>query len=503
MHRLPITICYGAISRLSPNKMYAWHTMSTYLPVQLDEWNLQPDQFDLVDIQDSNQIIQEKFQFHLDTLNLTRGNLTGGEAQEGGFSDSVFAPNAVIQQIAPQDRIYLVLMNTQYKGCIVDELDGWDTMCKYNTNPHISVWYNTYDDEFFIAMRGTSPFGKLGYTDIYDDAQIAFGLDTFVETMFGLGALGTGQKHVLGKIAAEGVQKAIPQSSLDLCNTLSITQGAWPIIDALLADGASPSKITIAGHSLGGRAAACLAAKYNFKRAVLFNAAAPPTNPLRVGLGPDRQIHYHIIGDLVSSHSDPNFMTVVYIDNSSFPIPETSTVPPMMMIGGKMKDKYPAVRINRSIYFDLIKHHTLDNFLNTNGKPINGLINADQYDAMWLYNATHFGPEWGADLLKGVATLGLYNMMFYYIAWNSPIPGCQRELWLDELSYYCSNWSIFTLGDNLNCAGRFAWNAALLVVLGPLISAFLGGFYVIAALAMGVAFIENTTTEFGEGLNWN
>lgn len=71
--------------------------------------------------------------------------------------------------------------------------------------------------------------------------------------------------------------------------------------------------IVFTGHSLGGRAAICLAEKYPNSRAVSFNGGAPPTNPVKRGPGPSRAIHYHIEGDLISSHMTPQAAEVVRV----------------------------------------------------------------------------------------------------------------------------------------------------------------------------------------------
>ncbi len=67
------------------------------------------------------------------------------------------------------------------------------------------------------------------------------------------------------------------------------------------------------GHSLGGRSAMCLANKYPNSKCVMLNAGVPPTNPVDSGPGPSRAIHYHIFGDVISSHMGPNAAYVVRI----------------------------------------------------------------------------------------------------------------------------------------------------------------------------------------------
>lgn len=85
------------------------------------------------------------------------------------------------------------------------------------------------------------------------------------------------------------------------------------------------SKIIFVGHSLGGAAAMCLATKVPNSIAIVYNAAAPPTNPVLSGPGPQRAIHYHVMGDIISSHMSPNAATIVRVHipgpmwNSTFP----------------------------------------------------------------------------------------------------------------------------------------------------------------------------------------
>lgn len=71
--------------------------------------------------------------------------------------------------------------------------------------------------------------------------------------------------------------------------------------------------IVFTGHSLGGTAAMCLASKTPNSRAVSFNGGAPPSKPFRSGPGPARARHYHVEGDLVSSHMDPSSAEIVRV----------------------------------------------------------------------------------------------------------------------------------------------------------------------------------------------
>lgn len=455
----------------------------------LIDYNLALNQQTVADVLDAEDVLTSVFTNHIVNVADTSQLLEFETTDQSKFQTETFSPTQVASFIQEPDRIYLVLLNTIYQACLVADLDPWYIVCDLNVNPHIAVWQNQSTQEYFVGMRGTSPFNRGGWEDIMDDVLITFGLTPLLNSI-----LQTSGKEAsfIGKQLAN-----IIGESTDVCNMMRITAHGREVIRTLLGR-TSPDKIIIGGHSLGGRAAACLAVEFNLKRAVLFNAAGPPTNPLRTGLGRDRQIHYHIIGDLISSHSDPEKMTVVYIDNSSFGIPNTSTVPPMLMLPGEMRSTWPTVSISKSIQFDLVAHHTLNNFLAESGKTYHGQINADEYDAMWLYFSTHFGPEWGWDLLKGIATLGLMQLMFYYIAWNSPIPGCRRESWLKRLGTFCSQYTWRQFSDHVNCMGRLTWNISVMVVLGPLIVPFFKTFYTLALMATGVFWVGNTASELND-----
>ena len=46
----------------------------------------------------------------------------------------------------------------------------------------------------------------------------------------------------------------------------------------------------------------CLTQRYSDSRGISFNGGAAPTNPILSGPGSTRFVHYHIVGDLISSH---------------------------------------------------------------------------------------------------------------------------------------------------------------------------------------------------------
>lgn len=71
--------------------------------------------------------------------------------------------------------------------------------------------------------------------------------------------------------------------------------------------------LIFAGHSLGGTAAMCLTMKYPNSVGVSFNGGAAPTNPILEGPGAQRFTHYHIVGDLISSHMGESAARVIRI----------------------------------------------------------------------------------------------------------------------------------------------------------------------------------------------
>lgn len=74
-----------------------------------------------------------------------------------------------------------------------------------------------------------------------------------------------------------------------------------------------PIKFIFAGHSLGGTATMCMTMKTPGSRGISFNGGAAPTNPITKGPGAGRFTHYHIVGDLISSHMTDQAAKVIRI----------------------------------------------------------------------------------------------------------------------------------------------------------------------------------------------
>ena len=136
--------------------------------------------------------------------------------------------------------------------------------------PRIAAWVNDATGQLFIGCRGTNPFKTEFSRDLSDDLFVAMG-------KFNL---------------------------LTLDQRPTIFGEAEEMVRRMRAKGYAYDSMMIGGHSLGGLAALYAAHTFNL-RACAFNAAAPIINPLTLGPGPTHATHYHIVGDLISTHVSP------------------------------------------------------------------------------------------------------------------------------------------------------------------------------------------------------
>lgn len=136
------------------------------------------------------------------------------------------------------------------------------------TTDRIAVWKTT--SVAYIACKGTGLGTSTGAADFFDDIALTMGI---------------------------------------LCN-LSIVKEGNAAVAKLQEMGYF--QIHICGHSLGGRGALCVASSNSsIKKCVVLNAGAPVVAPGAVGPGPNIATHYHIYGDLISTHQrDSNCLNV-------------------------------------------------------------------------------------------------------------------------------------------------------------------------------------------------
>jgi pimeloyl-ACP methyl ester carboxylesterase len=128
------------------------------------------------------------------------------------------------------------------------------------TSDRVAVWKTT--SIAYIACKGTGLGTSTGFQDLIDDLALTIGI--------------------------------MP------CN-LSIVHEANIVVAKLQEMGYY--EIHVCGHSLGGRAALCVATSSQaVKKCVALNAGAPAISPGTVGPGPNVATHYHICGDVISSH---------------------------------------------------------------------------------------------------------------------------------------------------------------------------------------------------------
>ena len=172
--------------------------------------------------------------------------------------------------VRPEDQVPITLAKSLYSQPL-PELMGF--ILKANTY-RVGIWLN--GQQCIVGCRGTSIGGPDFSKDINDDRILA-----------GISVI------------------------YNVCD-LSLVQEATTLMQQNQID-PQTFQITFCGHSLGGRASMCLANKYPNTKCVMVNAGAPPTSPVYDGPGPQRAIHYHIFGDVISSHMGPDAALIVRI----------------------------------------------------------------------------------------------------------------------------------------------------------------------------------------------
>jgi len=154
--------------------------------------------------------------------------------------------------VKPLDKLPAWFAIQMYQDTLPDHFEEFELS---KISQHVAVW--TGGTDAYVAFRGTAIGQKGALQDIQDDLQIAFGAN---------------------------------------CN-LQILNEAIPLLRELYSTG---YRITLSGHSLGGKAALCLGHMPGVVNVVALNAGAPVTNPDYKG--PGIGTHYHIVGDVISTH---------------------------------------------------------------------------------------------------------------------------------------------------------------------------------------------------------
>lgn len=171
--------------------------------------------------------------------------------------------------ILPQDKLPLFLAYSLYSQPIM-EYNGYQLV---ESGARYGIWVNEELGIAIVAYRGTSVGATDGSKDLLDDAILA------------------------------GIRR---KNSCDL----SIIENGDALIRELIKQ---EYEMISVGHSLGGAAALCIANKYPKFRAISFNGGAPPTRPVVRGPGPERATHYHVFGDLISTHMYPQAARVIRV----------------------------------------------------------------------------------------------------------------------------------------------------------------------------------------------
>jgi hypothetical protein len=182
-----------------------------------------------------------------------------------------FSPGLMADFIAPEDRVLAYLAIAVY-GQRPQQIRTDTQLLDYQPNMssiRVGVWLGC--STAYVAFRGTSVGKSQGFMDLLDDLILA---------------------------------------SEDTCQ-LSISDQGIGVIQSVYDLGYRD--IQVSGHSLGGRAAMCNSTQPGVTKVVVLNAAAPVTAPTNIGPGPAVATHYHIAGDLISTHMASSAANIVRI----------------------------------------------------------------------------------------------------------------------------------------------------------------------------------------------
>lgn len=261
----------------------------------------------------------------------------------------------IAEWIAPEHRTFLALNLTQ-SITAAKERDGFHLLEEFS-NDQVAVWFKK--GIWCIGCRATG----VGHLDVFADLAD-------------------------DEVLSGAMQKPV-------CD-LNITANATKVIESLQANHPQFPKnprlgeVWVVGYSLGGAAALCIGENIPWVLVLSFAGGAPATRPRFTGPGAARAVHYHVVGDLVSTHMSPNAARIV--------------------------------RVNKKLEFGVITPHISGRFLK--GDPSFGFWTADQEDAAFLEWATKTS---NGSLLNPVNLVkNLITEATSKIACESPIPGSRR-----------------------------------------------------------------------------
>lgn len=180
-------------------------------------------------------------------------------------------PVQVASFVDPVDRLPAYIALLAYDDVVPSKVIGTYYLVK--KTHRMQMWVSDVDRTIIIGVRGTGP-GQQGFGQDLKDALLVAGLRLMDSCAFG----------VVNEVRRD-VENAVQ----------------------------SGYNVVVCGHSLGGSAAMCLGDIFPSVRVVSFNGGAPPTNPKKRGPGPQRATHYHIEGDIISSHMASTAAKVVRV----------------------------------------------------------------------------------------------------------------------------------------------------------------------------------------------
>ncbi len=162
----------------------------------------------------------------------------------------------------------------------------------FKATPRVAAWIDYKTNTVIIGSRGTAVGSTGGISDLKDDSVIASN--------------------------SNYCNISIVQEATDLINTITSILNAPNKIASIVLNIPKTPDVPIywifAGHSLGGTSSLCLTSKYlPNARGISVNGGAAPTNPVMDGPGPQNFTHYHIVGDLISSHMSEQAGKVVRV----------------------------------------------------------------------------------------------------------------------------------------------------------------------------------------------